>query len=151
MGRLLGVVTELPPEAQEAIQAAGGATALAERALGGAVAAVQALAKQLHARAGKPALAGNPWQNIDRLQRQWLDDFGSDPFAGLSPASVRTLRLGFGRRHVLEHNGGVVDERYRQETGEGTLGQRIRVRAPFVEEVFAAAVTLADQLEAGAI
>lgn len=126
----------------------GGATALAERALGGAVAALQTLAKQLHARAGKAAPSGNPWQNADRLQRQWIDDFGSDPLAALSADQVRTLRFGFARRHVLEHNGGVVDERYRRWTGEGTVGHRIRVRAPFVEEVFTAAVALADRLQA---
>lgn len=45
MRRLLAVVTELPPEAQTDIQAAGGITALAERALGGAMAALQSLAK----------------------------------------------------------------------------------------------------------
>jgi len=148
MRRLLSVVTELPPEAREAVQAAGGVTALAERALGGAVAALQTVAKQFHARAGNPMPSGNPWQNADRLQRQWLDDFGSDPLAALSPEQVRSLRLGFARRHVLEHNGGVVDERYRQETGEGNLGHRVRVRVQFVEGVFAAAAALADQLEA---
>jgi len=150
MRRLLVVVTELPPEAREAVEAAGGATALAERALGGAVAALQTLAKHLHARAGKPAPSGNPWQSLDRLHRQWLDDFGSDLLAALMPEQVRSLRLGLARRHVLEHNGGVVDERYWQETAEGTLGHRVRVRGPFVVEVLAAAVVLADQLEATA-
>lgn len=150
MRRLLAVVTELPLEAQTAIQAAGGTTALAERALGGAMAALQSLAKQLHAQAGKPAASGNPWQNADRLRRQWLQDFNTDPQAELSSEQVRTLHLSFARRHVLEHNGGVVDERYRQETGEGTLGHRLRIRAQFVEEAFAAAAALADRLEATA-
>jgi hypothetical protein len=44
----------------------------------------------------------------------------------------------------------VVDERYRQETGEGTFGHRLRIRAQFVEEAFAAATALADRLEATA-
>jgi sarcosine oxidase delta subunit len=148
MRRLLAVVTELPPEAQEAIRAAGGATALAERAVGSAVAAVQTLAKQLHAQAEKPTPKGNPWQNVDRLRRQWLDAFGVDPLTGLDPTDVNVLRLGFARRHVLEHNGGVVDERYRQETGTGVIGQRIRIRTAFVEQVFEAAAVLAGRLEA---
>jgi hypothetical protein len=148
MRRLLALVTELPPEAREAVTAAGGTTALAERALGGAVAALQTLAKQLHARAGKPAASGNPWQNADRLQRQWRDDFGLDPLVTLRADQVRTLRLGLARRHVLEHNGGVVDGHYRQETGEGTLGHRLRIRALFVEDLFTAAAAVADGLEA---
>jgi hypothetical protein len=150
MRRLLAVVTDLPPDAQTAIQAAGGTTALSERALGGAVAALQSLAKQLHAQAGKPVASGNPWQNADRLRRQWLQDFSADPLAGLSAEQARILNLSFARRHVLEHNGGVVDERYRLETGEGTLGHRLRVRADFVEEAFVAATALADRLEATA-
>ena len=150
MSRLLAVVTELPAEAQQAIQVSGGTTALAERALGGAIAALQTLAKQLHSQADKPAASGNPWQNADRLQRQWLHDFSADPLAGLDAKEVRNLRLAFARRHVLEHNGGVIDDRYRQETGEGIVGHRLRIRAGFVEEAFAVAVALADRLEATA-
>jgi hypothetical protein len=150
MRRLLAVVTDLPAEAQEAVQAAGGSTALAERALSGVVAALQTLTKQLHAQAGKPAVKGNPWQNLDRLRRRWLEDFRADPLVGLDAAAVTTLRLGFARRHVLEHNGGVVDQGYRDETSEGTIGRRLRIRSSFVEEVFGAATLLADQLEAAA-
>jgi hypothetical protein len=53
------------------------------------------------------------------LPRRWLADFDRDPLDGLATATVRTLRLAFSRRHVLEHNGGVIDERYQRETGEG--------------------------------
>jgi hypothetical protein len=150
MRRLLAVVTDLPADAQEAIQAAGGSTALAERALGGGLAALQTLTKQLHAQAGKPAVKGNPWQNLDRLRRQWLKDFRADALAKLDVAAVTTLRLGFARRHILEHNGGVVDQRYRDETNEGIIGRRLRIRPSFVDEVFGAATLLADQLEAPA-
>lgn len=150
MRRLLAVVTELPPEAQQSIQASGGATALAERALGGAVAAIQTLAKQVHAQAGKPPASGNPWQNADRLQAQWLKDFGADPLAGLDANEMRTIRLAFARRHVLEHNGGVADARYVQETGEGTVGRRLRIRSEFVQEAIGALVTQADRLQATA-
>lgn len=105
---------------------------------------------QLHAQAGKPAPSGNPWQNADRLQRQWRDDFGHDPFDDLDAETIQTLRLALARRNVLEHNGGVVDERYRQETEEGTVGRRLRMHPAFVESSFTAAVALADRLEATA-
>jgi len=146
--RLLAVVEDLPAEARESIEAAGGTTTLTDRALTGTIAASQNLAKQLHAQAGEPAAKGNPWQNVDRLQRRWIDDFGKDPLDALSDATVRTLRLAFARRHVIEHNGGVVDEKYVTETGEGTLNRRLRIKPAFVEQAMDAAVALADGLDA---
>jgi len=111
------------------------------------VAASQNLAKQLHTQADTAAVTGNPWQNVDRLAKQWRKSFRVDLLSGLDDATVRTLRLAFSRRHVLEHNGGVIDEDYVGQTGEGVLGRRIRVRLNFAEEAFAAIEKLADRLE----
>jgi hypothetical protein len=147
-GRLLSLVEDLPPEAKASIVAAGGATALAERALTGTVAASQNLAKRLHSQAGQTPATGNPWQNIDRLQRQWVADLKCDPLDGLDPSVVKILRLGYARRHVLEHNGGVRDAAYVKETSDGAVGRRVRIAAPFVEEVMTAVGVLADSLEA---
>lgn len=148
--RLLALLEELPSEARASIEAAGGVTALTERALTGIVAATQNLAKRVHAQAGKPPPKGNPWQNVDRLQKRWLTDFGRDPLDGLDPASVQTLRLAFARRHVLEHNGGVIDGAYTRETDEGTIGRRVRIIPAFVESSAVAALALAERLEAAA-
>jgi hypothetical protein len=149
--RLLALVDELPEEARASIEAAGGVTALTERALTGIVAATQNLAKRLHAQAGKASAKGNPWQNVERLQKQWLADFARDPLDGLAAGTVETLRLAFSRRHVLEHNGGVVDEPYVRETGEGTIGRRVRIGPAFVKQVLEAVVSLAERLEATAL
>ena len=146
--RLLSLVEDLPLEARQSVEAAGGATALAERALTGAVAATQNLAKQMHLQAGKQPTKGNPWQNIERLQHQWVSDFGQDPLDDLDSGTVQALRLGFARRNVLEHNGGVVDERYVRDAGEGIIGRRLRIKPPFVEQVVTASVSLAERLEA---
>lgn len=148
--RLLAVVQELPEEARSSVEAAGGVTALAERALTGIVAATQNLAKRLHAQSGKTPPKDNPWQNVDRLQRQWLADFDQDPLDGLDTATVRTLRLAFSRRHLLEHNGGVIDERYKHETGEGSIGRRVRIKPAFVDQALDAVMALAARLEATA-
>lgn len=145
--RLLALIEEQPEEARTDIEARGGVTALAERALTAAVAASQNLAKQLHAHAEKRAVKGNPWQNVDRLAKQWRQSFRVDLLDGLDDATVRTLRLAFARRHVLEHNGGVIDRDYVGQTGEGVVGRRIRVRLEFAEEAFAAMEKLADRLE----
>jgi hypothetical protein len=146
MERLLRVVTDQPVEARAELEAAGGSTLLAERALTNLIAAVQNLAKQTHIRAGKPAPSGNPWQNVDRLARQWSADFGSDPISSLSSAEQRTLRLAFSRRHILEHNGGVADAKYVTETGDGSARRRVRITTAFVSDAFAVAVRLADGL-----
>ncbi len=144
MERLHRVVTDQPAEARAELEAAGGSTILAERALTNVIAAVQNLAKQTHIRTGKPAPSGNPWQNLDRLAMRWLTDFGTDPVAKLSAAEQRTLRLAFSRRHVLEHNGGVADAKYVNETGDGPIGRRIRITGVFVADVLASARRLAE-------
>ena len=146
--RLLAVLDELPPDARESIAAAGGATALAERALTGVMAATQNLAKQLYAQAGKPPPKSNPWQNVERLRREWISAFGRDPLGHLPPGTIETLRLAFARRHLLEHNGGVVDEAYVRDAGEGTVGRRLRIRPEFVQEALDSAIALAAELEA---
>lgn len=61
------------------------------------------------------------------------------------------MRLAFARRHVLERNGGVIDEAYRRETGEGTIGRRVRITPAFVEDASAAALGLAERLEVAAL
>jgi hypothetical protein len=66
MARLLRVVTEQPPEARAELEAAGGSTVLAERALTIVIAAIQNLAKQIHIRAAKPKPSGKP-QTVARV------------------------------------------------------------------------------------
>jgi hypothetical protein len=146
--RLLQLVEEQPVKAQADIAAHGGVTGLSQRALTDAVAAIQNLAKQLHSRAGKEAPPDNPWQNVDRLRKRWRASFGADVLDGFDSATIRSLRLAFARRNVLDHNGGVIDADYVQQTGEGQLGRKVRITPLFVEQSFAAFETFADRLEA---
>jgi hypothetical protein len=148
MARLLDVMEQLPEEHRRDVEAIGGVTALSGRALGGAVAVLQSFVKQLHDRAGKAAVAGNPWQNVDRLRKQWQEDFSEDPFAHLSASDLTTLRLGFARRHLLEHNNGVADAKYVAESGDHVAaGRRVRFQSRFVRDFVAASIRLADALE----
>lgn len=131
-------------------KAAGEHTTAIEQALTRVVSACQNFAKQLHARAGHPPPADNPWQNVERVQKRWIADFGRDPLADLDATTVRTLRLAFARRHIIEHNGGVVDERYIKETGDGRLGVRVKLTPTFVRQAHLGAEAMADRLEATA-
>ncbi|CAN5654451.1 hypothetical protein BH23CHL7_BH23CHL7_20400 [soil metagenome] len=142
--RQLDDADAMPPERV----AAGTQTAAVEDGLKRVVAAIQNLAKQLHARADVEQPGDNPWQNAERLRKQWNKSFKVDPLKHLDAATVKTLNLMFARRHVLEHNGGVVDERYVKATGEGMMNRRIRIRSSFVRQAIEATRALADQLAA---
>ena len=148
MGQLLDVLESLPAAERAALEAAGGATTLVERALTGVVAGLQTLAKHLYVRGAGPEIRGNPWQNLARLSRAWRDGFGVDPTDGLGPDVLQTLQLGFARRHVIEHNGGVIDETYAREASEGGVGRRLQVDRSFVVAFIDAGTQLADRLVA---
>lgn len=149
--RLLDSLDHLPAEDEAEVRALGGEPAMAERTLTGAVAAIQSFAKDLHASSGKPVRVRNPWQSPTRLAEQWKASFGANLFAGLTPDQVKTVRLGFARRHILEHNGGKADERYLAESGDTfALGRPVRYGAAFVREFIEAIANLADELESGA-
>lgn len=105
------------------------------------------MAKQLHRRAGKEPPADNPWQNVDRLSRRWRESLKTDPLEGLADETIRTLRLAFTRRNVLDHNGGVIDDGYVRQAGEGVLGRKVRIKPAWVKTVFVAVESLADRLE----
>jgi hypothetical protein len=146
--RLLDSLDHLPAD----VKALGGEPAMAERTLTGAVAAIQSFAKDVHASSGKPVTVWNPLQSPTRLAEQWKASFGANLFAGLTPDQVKTARLGFARRHILEHNGGKADERYLAESGDTfALGRPVRYGSAFVREFIEAIANLADKLESGAI
>lgn len=143
MSRRLDDAQSMSAEAK----AGGEQTTVLEQALTRVISALQNLAKQIHAQADKEPASGNPWQNVDRLRGQWVKDFGRDPISGLDSETIRTLRLAFGRRHIIEHNGSVADERYVKETQDGIAGRRVRLTTEFVRGSHAAAQTLANSLE----
>jgi hypothetical protein len=150
MRRLIEIVQRLSPEHRQEVEAAGGASAFAERALGGAVAAVQTFAKDLHSQSEREVTVRNPWQNPDRLREQWKGSFAVDPLDQLDDAQIALLRLGFARRHILEHNGGVADEKYLRESGDSVgPGRRVRFDADFVREFIDTVEALAAGLERG--
>jgi hypothetical protein len=57
--------------------------------------------------------------------RQW---FGIDLFKGVRPDDVAFVTKMFARRHVYEHNGGEVDKRYIEETGDQTVKPKQLIR-----------------------
>lgn len=86
---------------------------------------------------------------LTRLREQWLRSFAAEPFARLAGKHVELIRLGFARRHILEHNGGRADERYLKESGDTVaIGRPVRYGPAFVRDSIEALEAAAGSLEA---
>lgn len=64
---------------------------------------------------------------MDRLSKRWRKSLQIDQ-KGLEDETIHTLRLAFARRNVLDHNGGVIDDGYVRQAGEGALGRKVRIK-----------------------
>lgn len=74
---------------------------------------------------------------------QWFD---IDLFKGMRPEDVAFVTRIFARRHVYEHNGGEVDERYIKETGDTSVKPKQLIRE--TRESVIAAIDAVDAMMA---
>jgi hypothetical protein len=81
--------------------------------------------------ARKNRLQNTRFHNLTSVAEELKGTFGIDLFSGLKAGDREHASLMFRRRHVYEHNGGQVDERYLQESGDTTvrLNQALREHA----------------------
>src|SRR5262249_11660030 len=77
--------------------------------------------------------------------------FDIDILEGLSADDAAFASLMFHRRHVYEHNGGVVDTKYISDSGEATvrLGQEIRETQSSAHRLIGAVLKMAKNLHQG--
>lgn len=68
------------------------------------------------------------FHNIKRRAEEMKQWFDIDLFKGMSPDEVAFVGKMFARRHVHEHNGGEVDERYIEETGDTAVKPKQLIR-----------------------
>lgn len=68
----------------------------------------------------RASLEGTLFHNLKRAEdlKAW---FGIDLFQGLEARDVEFIRLMFHRRHVYEHNGGEVDQKYLDDSGDTSV------------------------------
>lgn len=66
------------------------------------------------------------FQNLGAARQAFLNGLGVDILAGLAATDNLALRRAFQKRHVWEHNDGVIDQRYVSEVPEDAalLGQK---------------------------
>ena len=66
-------------------------------------------------------LTKNAFHDLDEVRQTLQDWFDIDLTAGMKDAEVSQVRLMFLRRHVYEHNGGEVDQRYLDKSGDTSV------------------------------
>jgi hypothetical protein len=100
--------------------------------------------------------------NADRLLKQWFDigllewaGTAANPRRQVRPPDVNFIRVMVQKRHILIHNGGVVDQEYLDNTADTSvqLDERIRIRSKdtkrFLALVRDTATNLLDNVEDG--
>lgn len=68
------------------------------------------------------------FHNITRRAEEMRCWFDINLFKGMSPQDVGFVTKMFARRHVYEHNGGEVDDRYIKETGDQSVKPKQLIR-----------------------
>ena len=90
----------------------------------------------------------NDFQMVDKGSKYFRDETGSGYEAFLSPNEIDSMKLYFQRRHIIEHNTGIVDQQYIDKTGDTdySVGQRIVVKTSEALELIAIIKKLASGL-----
>ena len=69
----------------------------------------------------RSSLEGTLFHNLMKRAEDIKAWFGIDLFEGLDADDVVFVRLMFHRRHVYEHNGGEVDQKYLDDSGDTSV------------------------------
>ena len=102
-----------------------------ESSLGDVVSAFQKFAECIFKDKSTTAVRVNDFQIVDKGSKLFSDATGKGYDEWLSKKELERMNLLFQRRHILEHNGGIVDDRYLKQSGDTSyvLGQRVIVRS----------------------
>jgi uncharacterized Zn-finger protein len=75
------------------------------------------------------------FQNVPATRKFFLDSLGIDIWSPLRVDVGLAVRRGFQKRHVLEHNGGIIDQRYIAEIPEDAslIGQEVSLELSELE------------------
>lgn len=96
-------------------------------------------------------LTGSRFHDLVEVRGVFVQYFGIDICAGMKDDEIEFATRMFHRRHVYEHNGGEVDERYLKESGDTTvrLKQHIRETQQDGHRLLNSLVKLARNLHKG--
>jgi hypothetical protein len=93
----------------------------------------------------KNRLSRQRFYDLEEVCTIFKDGFDLDVCAGMNPDECRFVALMFHRRHVYEHNGGEVDQKYLDDTGDATvrLKQHIHETKESVHKLLGSLVKMA--------
>lgn len=96
-------------------------------------------------------LTRGTFHDIGEVRDVFQNYFDIDICDGIKDAEFRKVKLMFHRRHIYEHNGGEVDQRYLDNSGDTTvrLKQVIRETQEGAHELLGSLVKMARNLHAG--
>ena len=117
-----------------------------EGSLGDCVSAFQKFAERRYIEITGKSARVNDFQIIEKGSNLFRSAVGYGYEKWLSEYELGMLKLYFQRRHLFEHNNGMVDEQYLSKTGETnySVGQRLIIRKNEVEEVLKILKKLGD-------
>ena len=113
---------------------------------------VKQLIARIPLRSGRKArLERMRFHNLQTTVSELKAAFDIDILEKLKPDDVAFATLMFHRRHVYEHNGGVVDEKYLDDSGDKTVrfGQAIRETQSSVHRLIGVVAKMAENLHHG--
>ena len=110
---------------------------LIESSLGDIVAAFQKFAECIYKTKSPASVRVNDFQIVEKGSKLFNNATGKGYDEWLNKSELQRMNLLFQRRHIIEHNGGLVDERYINQSGDNsyTLGQHIVVQKKDAEEL----------------
>ena len=115
------------------------ASKMLEDCLGNIVSAFQKYAELLYSQISENSVRVNDFQIVEKGSNLFLQACGKGYDAWLSQYELKRMILFFQRRHILEHNAGIVDERYIEKSGDTSysVGQRLVLKKNEVRELLA--------------
>lgn len=101
----------------------------------------------------KDKLNGISAHNLETFHSVFLECLDIDAFKNLNDEEIHFTKLMFHRRHIYEHNGGEVDEKYLKDSGDTTvkLKQMIRETQSNAHRVCTTILKLAESIHQGVL
>ena len=103
---------------------------LLESSIGDIVSAFQKFASCHYDKLTGKTCRVNDFQIVDKGSQLFNDAIGKGYNEWLSADELRTMNLLFQRRHLIEHNNGMIDQRYIDKSGDNfyAVGRRLVVK-----------------------
>ncbi len=110
---------------------------LIEGSLGDVVSAFQKFAEANYTTYSSIKVRPNDFQIVQKGSNLYREQFGNGYEEWLNRNEIELMELMFQRRHIIEHNSGLIDERYLEKTKDSSyeIGQRLIVKKSDIKKL----------------